>query len=43
MTQENNPHNYLRLPIGSPILPFLLMALLACGVIYYRRRKLTRA
>lgn len=32
-----------RLPIGSPILPFLLMALLACGVIGYRRRKVARA
>lgn len=30
-------------PIGSPILPFLLMALMACGVIYYRHRKLARA
>lgn len=30
-------------PIGSPILPFLLFAMMACGVIYYRRRKVARA
>lgn len=30
-------------PIGSPILPFLLFAVMACGVIYYRRRKVARA
>lgn len=28
-----------RLPIGSPVLPFLLFAMMACGVIYYRRKK----
>lgn len=29
----------VRNPIGSPVLPFLLFAMMACGVIYYRRRK----
>lgn len=30
-------------PIGSPVLPFLLFAMMACGVIYYRRRKVAIA
>lgn len=33
----------VRNPIGSPILPFLLFAMMACGVIYYRRRKVAIA
>lgn len=28
----------VRNPIGSPVLPFLLFAMMACGVIYYRRK-----
>lgn len=33
----------VRNPIGSPVLPFLLFAMMACGVIYYRRRKVAIA
>lgn len=41
--QNQGDVNNDRMPIGSPVLPFLLFAMMACGVIYYRRRKLAIA